>query len=272
MKRKTIKKSIKIEGRGIHTGEFCTIKLHPYENGIIFYKDNTEIPLSLDNVIDTDHGTTIGKNGVTIKTIEHLTSSLFGLSIDSVFIEVSGPEIPVLDGSCKIFCEKILNAGIKKLKDDKKFIRIKGILSLNEDGKFIAVRPSKNFSVTTIISYDYIPLFKEIFELKNLKDYVREVANARTFGILKWKNELSKKGLIKGANYKNILIYDDTKNVTKKRYHNEVARHKCLDFMGDLSLFTTNIIGDFLIFRTGHSIHYKFFKLLKEKEELWTIT
>lgn len=273
MKKRTIKKSIKFEGRGIHTGEPCKIILYPKEDdGIIFVKDNVEIPLSLDFVLDTDHGTNIGTNGKVIRTIEHLTSAFFGLSIDSVIVEVFGPEIPIMDGSSKVFCEKIIEAGLKELKEDKEFVKIKKLFSLQENGKFIGVRPSKKFSVTSIISYDHIPIFKEIFEFNELSEYKKEVAGARTFGILQWKDELKKKGLIKGIDYNNLLLFDEKKNITRKRFNNEVSRHKCLDFLGDLSLFSLNINGDFLIFRTGHSLHYKFCKLLKEKEDLWSIT
>uniref|UniRef100_A0A7C4U7X1 UDP-3-O-acyl-N-acetylglucosamine deacetylase n=1 Tax=candidate division WOR-3 bacterium TaxID=2052148 RepID=A0A7C4U7X1_UNCW3 len=273
MRRKTIKNSIIFEGKGIHTGEYCKIILHPSEkDGIFFLKNDIEIPLSLEYVVDTDHGTTIGKDGISIRTIEHLTSCFFGLGIDNLLVEVDGSEIPILDGSSRIFCEKIMKTGFKEIKREKSIFKINGIFTFEEMGKFIGVRPSKRFSVTTIISYEHNSLFKDIFEFNDLSKYIEDVSKARTFGVLKWKEKLSKKGLIKGGDYNNLLIYDDSKNINKKRYKNEVARHKCLDFLGDLSLLSINVIGDFIIFRTGHSIHYKFFKLLKEREDLWSIT
>ena len=299
MKQKTINNIISIEGKGLHTGKIAKVTLCPAnENeGIFFVRTDLEnspvIHAKAENVTDTARGTTLSENGASVSTIEHLMASLCANGIDNLKIELDCPEIPILDGSAKYWVELIEKAGVKKLSVDKKFLEIKQpIHYTSEDGKteYWAV-PSETFSVTSTIDFNSDLIGTQMAELKNLKEFNSDFASCRTFVFLSEIAFLLDNNLIKGGDLANAIVFADKPldektteriakffdkdksevktehgviNTIKLQYHNEPARHKLLDFIGDISLASPNIKGHFIIMRPGHTTNTNFAKQIKK--------
>ena len=298
-KQRTINNIISIEGRGLHTGRASFVKLCPAKDdeGIYFVRTDIEnfpvIHAKAENVTDTARGTTLSENGVSVSTIEHLMASLCANGIDNLRIEVNCEEIPILDGSAKYWVELIEKAGVRELCADKKFLEIKHPVHYTSgDGKteYWAV-PSGKFSVTSTIDFNSDLIGTQIAELKNIEDFNRDFATCRTFVFLSEISFLLDNNLIKGGDLDNAIVFADKPldektteriaeffdkdknevktehgvvNTIKLQYYNEPARHKLLDFIGDISLASPNIKGHFIIMRPGHTANTNFAKQIKK--------
>lgn len=269
----TLKKSVEFEGIGIHTGKFSKIKISPskkLQNKIIFIINNKKIEPTIDNVVDTNLCTVIGSKADKILTIEHLMSTLFGLFITDVDIHViQGTEIPILDGSSKLFIEKILTAGLKKTNLKIKIIQIKDKIEFKINNSIYKVSPSDKFEILCSIKTpksEYLngQKFKFIFTSKN---YKKDISSAKTFCLLQDVDKIisSARGL--GGSLENVIIIDKKEILNPKilTYKNECVRHKILDFLGDLSLLNSYFKAKFEITNPSHYANYKFFKFLVDR-------
>ena len=285
-KQTTIKKSISLEGVGIHTGNQVklTFMPAPADSGYIFkridLKNKPEIEALAKFVVDTQRGTTLEKDGVKLKTVEHVLAALVGLEIDNVHIEINGEEPPIMDGSSKFFVEALENAGIKVLDKIRSEYIVKDVISyVDEDsGSEITVIPSDKYQITTMVDYDTKILGTQNATLNELNEFKENFANARTFSFLHEIEMLLENNLIKGGDLNNAIVYvdkkisDDTMDKLKKafnkdkisvksngildnlnlHYPNEAARHKLLDVMGDLALIGKRIRGNVIAKKPGH--------------------
>jgi len=282
IKQKTIKKEISFQGIALHTGLKSRIKLVPAKNnkGIMFVrKDKSKknvVKAKWDNVSNTRLSTTISnKYGVTVSTIEHLMSAISALQIDNLKIEISGPEVPILDGSSKIYFEKISEIGVIDQEANKQFIKILKKISVKNGTSQASLLPSKNnFNISYKLNYDHPLILKKKYSINiNKHNYKNEIASARTFGFIEEYKKLKKSGLAKGASLNNCIVLNGKKiiNKTDLRYKNEFARHKILDVIGDLHLSGYSILGHFNGIRSGHKINNEILKKIFSDKSSFTL-
>lgn len=271
---RTIQRPITFRGVGVHTGDDTAVILNPSDHGITFSKKGLEgkvVHASIDNVIDTVHGTSIGDGGITFRMVEHLLATLFAHEIDGAHIVVeNGDEIPILDGSALPIVEALEGTAIvnREAVETPALVEVKEPFHLFHKESFLAVYPASQCSITYFISYREYP---ELTQAKTVvvepELFKREISPARTYAFLEWIEPLQKKGLIKGGSLENSLVYsrDGFLNTDPLRFSDELVRHKILDFMGDLSLLRKRIQGHFVIMCGGHSAHIGFLKALEEQ-------
>jgi len=276
--QRTLNHSIRCSGIGLHSGKKIELILHPAEenSGITFSRSDLDItiPARSEFVTDTRLCTTIGKDGANISTVEHLLSALAGLGIDNAHIEVSGPEVPVMDGSSAPFVFLIQCAGIKEQSKAKRVLRVLKKVEVVEDDKRCSLHPATGFKISYLLDYDH-PLLRERSVTIDFarQAYTREVSRARTFGFLHEVEALQKAGLALGGSLENAIVLDQYRvvNETGLRYEDECVRHKILDTLGDLSLSGFPIVGAFEGERTGHDMNHKLVTALLADESAWRI-
>lgn len=299
MKQRTLKESFKVHGKGLHTGlmidaEFCPA---PDNHGYKFQRLDLEgepvIDALAENVTATTRGTVISKGDIKISTIEHALAALYAFGIDNCLIKLNAPELPILDGSAKEYCEKIIASGLEEQSADKDFYVVKQKIEVRDDttGSSIVVLPDDVFSIDTMVAFDSPVLSNQFASLDHLDDFSREIGASRTFVFVREVEPLVKGNLIKGGDLDNaIVIYDSPmeqteldrladlmgvphKNVTEFGYindfplfaENEPARHKLLDVLGDIALIGRPLKGKVIATRPGHSINTTFAKKIRKE-------
>lgn len=261
--QRTLDHSIRCSGIGLHSGHKIKLVLHPAaeDEGIRFVRSDLgiEIPATAQSVTDTRLCTTIGKDGAHISTVEHLLSALSGLGIDNARIEVSGPEVPIMDGSSAPFVFLIQCAGIREQSRPKKILRILKKIEVVDGNKRCALYPSAGFKVSYLLDYEH-PMLRnrQVCVDFSRQAYTKEVSRARTFGFLHEIEALQKAGLALGGSLENAVVLDHFRVINEGglRYTDECVRHKILDTLGDLALAGHPIVGAFEGVRTGHEMNH----------------
>jgi len=279
MRQRTIKKSVEIVGIGLHKGVPVKMKLEPLEAdmGIVFYRvdEGVSIPLKIENVVDTQMATVIGKDGVIISTVEHILSAIYAYGIDNLRIVLDNDEVPVLDGSSSGYCMLIDEAGIKELEKSKKAIKIKKEVEITtEDGKKVALKPSNHIIYDFSIDFDHPVIGYQKFNFDySIKEYKENISRARTFGFLHEVQYLRSKGLAKGASMENAIVLDHSKvlNPDGLRYTDEFVRHKILDAVGDMALLGYTLVGEYNSHKGSHHLNHLLTKKLYEDESNYEI-
>ncbi len=295
-KQRTIKSEATLVGVGLHTGKEVTLtfKSAPENHGYAFKRMDLEghpiIPAEAHLVSSTKRGTTLEKNGVEINTCEHVLAACVGLEIDNVLIELDASEPPIMDGSAKAFVEALESAGIQEQEAERVEYIVKENISYldKETGSEIIIMPAPEYEVTTMVDFGTKVLGTQNASIKNLKEFKKEIANARTFSFLHELETLLEHGLIRGGDLNNAIVYVDkelspetTKNLKEAfgkdtisikpngildnltlHYPNEAARHKLLDVIGDLALVGTRIRGKVIANKPGHFVNTQFAKKL----------
>ncbi len=280
-KQRTLLKSISVSGIGLHTGNKVSMTLSPAppNTGYTFRlnkKGNLiNIRALYSNVKSTELCTLISDDkGNSISTVEHILSALYGLEVDNVFIDVDSNEIPVCDGSSKVFVNLLKNNGFQTQNLFKNFIKIKKIIEVNDGDKIARVTPFDQTMITCDVEYSHKFIGKQSISLALTPElYETQISSARTFGFMKDVEELKEKGLIKGGSLDNAIILDDNKvlNEGGLRFTDEFVRHKVLDFIGDISLAGNRIIGSFFTSHTGHELNIKLLKAIFSSKENWEL-
>jgi UDP-3-O-[3-hydroxymyristoyl] N-acetylglucosamine deacetylase len=230
---------------------------------------------TLDRVVDTQLATTVGNRQFRVATVEHLLSAIVGMGIDNVFVEISGEEVPVLDGSAKPFVEGIRSAGLLEQQSPRSWIRIKESVSVNDYGRRAVFLPSDEFEISCSIYFNHRAIQDQFFHNSmTSRIYEREIAPARTFGFLSEVNRLRSIGLAKGGTLENAVVIGDfgVLNGDGLRFEDEFVRHKVLDAIGDLALLGYPILGHLVIDRSGHSVHHRLMMALWQNPSCWEIT
>jgi len=275
----TIRSSVECNGLGLHSGAPVRLRLLPASpgSGILFRRtdlDDFQVEATGRNVARVSYATSLMKKGVLISTTEHLLSALIGCGIDNAVVELDNLELPILDGSAKPFVELIRNAGTRKQRRPRTYLRILKGLELREGDKFIAVYPADTYSVQYTINFPHPLIGKETFRV-DLSDgnYLREIAPARTFGSREEEQVMRNMGLIRGASSENciVLTKDGIEN-PPLRYADEFVRHKILDLIGDLALLGKRILGNVVADRAGHAMHTALVSRLLRDRTLWEET
>ena len=268
MKQTTLADQVVIEGIGVHQGRPARVVLHPAEagSGIIFHRTNLPngrerlIEARSSSVRDTQLCTVIGDaTGATVATIEHLMSALAGLGIDNVVVEVDGPEMPILDGSSRLFVDAIDQVGVKTLNVARKVVKVLKPVKVEHGNSIVELLPrDSGFRLDVEIAFDSKVIGRQAygFELEP-RAYRREIASARTFGFMRDVEKLWKAGLALGASLENTIAVgeDAVVNPEGLRYPNEFVRHKLLDAIGDLALAGYAIQGHYKAFCPGHKLN-----------------
>lgn len=280
IKQRTLKNVIRATGVGLHTGKkvYLTLRPAPPDTGIIFrrvdLKDPVEIKAGPENVGDTRLSTTLVKGNVRISTVEHLLSALAGLGIDNAYVDLSAPEVPIMDGSAGPFVFLIQSAGIEEQNAPKRFIRIKRRIAIEEDDKWARFDPFDGFKVGFSIDFDH-PVFRSHGQQAEVDfsttSFVREVSRARTFGFMRDIEQLRERELALGGSLDNAIVVDDYRilNDDGLRYEDEFVKHKILDAIGDLYLLGHSLIGAFSGHKSGHALNNRLLRALMADEKAW---
>jgi UDP-3-O-[3-hydroxymyristoyl] N-acetylglucosamine deacetylase len=275
----TLKEDIFIRGLGLHTGRLINMCLRPapHDTGVVFIrtdKGHINIKASLSAVSDTTFATTLSSDGVKVGTVEHLLAAFAGLSIDNVYVELDGPEVPILDGSALPIVSSLMEAGIAKQAKSVSWIRILEPVVVAEGASQIAITPYDGMRITYRLFYTH-PAFGEQKMGMDITEmnFVNELAPARTFGFLRDVEMLKSKGLAKGGSLDNAIVLGDREiiNGGSLRFKNEFVRHKILDAVGDLSLIGLPICGHIIANKSGHTLHVKLLKKLLLNRDAWEI-
>ncbi len=280
LSQRTLKNIIRATGVGLHTGEKVYLTLRPAapDVGIIFRRVDlpapVEIKASSQNVGETQLSTSLVKQGVRISTVEHLLSAFAGLGIDNAYVDVSAPEVPIMDGSAGPFVFLIQSAGIEEQNALKKFIRIKQAVMVEDGDKWARFDPCHGFKVGFTIEFEH-PIFKgrcqEAVVDFSTTSFVKEVSRARTFGFMRDIEYLRERRLALGGTLDNAIVVDDYRvlNEDGLRYENEFVRHKILDAIGDLYLLGHSLIGAFTGYKSGHALNNHLLRTLLATPSAW---
>jgi UDP-3-O-[3-hydroxymyristoyl] N-acetylglucosamine deacetylase len=275
LRQKTIQRPVESVGIGLHKGEPIRIVLEPMEanSGIIFYRQDIGMSINAhpSNVINTQMATVIGINASkSISTIEHLLSAVNSYGIDNLRIVVNGGEIPVMDGSSASFCMMLDEAGIRALDENKKVIVVKKEIEVREGDKFSKVTPSNEPVYHFIIDFAHPAIGRQEYTYEfGKKNFLDNIARARTFGFLKEAQILRSMGLGLGGSLDNTIILDEKKilNPEGLRFQNEFVRHKILDAIGDLCLLGMPMLGNYDSFAGSHKLNHLLTKeILKDPQ------
>ena len=280
IRQRTLKNTIRATGVGLHTGEKVYLTLRPAapNTGIVFRRIDLDEPVEIEakaeNVGDTTLSTTLIKNGVRISTVEHLLSALAGLGIDNLYVDVSAPEVPIMDGSAGPFVFLIQSAGIQEQNAAKRFIRIRKTVRLEDGDKWVSFTPFNGFKVGFTIDFDH-PVFHGREQNAHIDfsstSFVKEISRARTFGFMNQLENLRERNLALGGSLENAVVLDDYRilNEDGLRYEDEFVKHKVLDAIGDLYLLGHCLIGEFKGYKSGHALNNKLLRALLADKETW---
>jgi len=279
-KQRTLMNEVGCTGIGLHSGEKVKINLRPApaNSGIKFVrtdlKGRPEVEVRFDNVFDTTLATTIGTNGCKVSTIEHLMAAFFGLGIDNAVVELDGPEVPIMDGSAAPFVFLIKSGDVREQKSPKQFIVIKKPFKVDDGNRSVCIYPSKELKITYMIDFQHPLLRNQEYELTfSGRDFVREISTARTFGFMKDVETLKKNGFARGGSLDNAVVIDDFRIINEDglRFDDEFVRHKILDFIGDISIVGSPIIGHFVVKKSGHFLNQHMLRKLMESKKHWKV-
>ena len=280
IKQRTLKNVIRATGVGIHSGEkvFMTLRPAAVDSGIVFrrvdLREPVEIVARAEHVGDTSLSTTLTRGDVRIMTVEHLLSALAGLGIDNAYVDLSAPEVPIMDGSAGPYVFLIQSAGIEEQNAAKRFIRIKQSIRVEDGDKWARFEPFDGFKVGFTIDFNH-PIFTRSTSSAEIDfsttSFVKEVSRARTFGFMKDIEMLRDRKLVLGGSMDNAIVLDDYRilNEDGLRYEDEFVKHKILDAIGDLYLLGHSLIGAFYGHKSGHQLNNQLLRTLLANRNAW---
>jgi UDP-3-O-[3-hydroxymyristoyl] N-acetylglucosamine deacetylase len=265
VQRKTINANVSITGIGLHSGIYTKLELHPVPagSGITFVRadlDGLRIPALQASTTAHDHATTVGKDDVSVGTVEHLLSSLMACGITDVEILIDGPEVPIVDGSALPFMHLIDAAGVRELDAEIPVLRISQPIEVVDGEKSIRMTPSNRLILKYKIDFNHPLIGRESLHFDFHHDsFLKKIAPARTFGFMRDVEKLRAAGLARGSSVENCIVLDDYGVVNGPlRFRDEFVRHKILDLIGDLALLGRPMVGEITAYRAGHALHSRF--------------
>jgi UDP-3-O-[3-hydroxymyristoyl] N-acetylglucosamine deacetylase len=280
LRQRTLKTEIHATGVGLHSGQkvAMVLKPAPVDHGIVFKRVDLNppvlIPAAGHLVSDTSLCTALNCNGARVATVEHLMSALAGLGIDNCLIELSAPEVPIMDGSSGPFVFLIEAAGVVEQAAAKRFIKIKQAIEVRDGDKWAKLEPYSGFKIAYNIEFDHPAIAAKDSKLSldfTKTSYVREVSRARTFGFMRDIELLRGRNIALGGSMANAIVLDDYRvlNEDGLRYDSEFVRHKILDAVGDLYLLGMPILGALSAHKSGHALNNKLVRALKAQPQAW---
>ena len=280
IRQRTLKNVISATGVGLHTGEKVYMTLRPAaaDTGIVFRR--IDLPQVVDikadpyAVGDTRLASCLEKEGASVGTVEHLMSALAGLGIDNAYVDLSAPEVPIMDGSAGPFVFLLQSAGIEEQNAAKRFIRILKTIEIRHGDKWVRLEPYNGFKIDLGIEFNH-PVFERSRQTVSFDfsstSYIREVSRARTFGFMQDVEAMRAQGLAMGGSFDNAIVMDEYRilNGDGLRYDDEFVKHKALDAIGDMYLLGHPIIGAFSGFKSGHALNNQLLRALLEDSRAW---
>jgi UDP-3-O-[3-hydroxymyristoyl] N-acetylglucosamine deacetylase len=277
----TIAEKVSCTGIGLHSGDPVQLTLLPAapDSGIVVVRNDAEgrveIPARAGEVASTVFATTLGRNGRTVGTVEHLLGALYGLGIDNARVVVQGPELPVMDGSAASFVYLLRSAGILRQAEPRRVLRVRKPVEVRDGDRWIRVEPSRTFRVSYCIDFTHPAVGRQQLSLDASDEgaFEREVAGARTFGFLRDVRTLWDAALARGGPLENTVVLDDARVVTPGglRWSDEFVRHKVLDLYGDLALLGMPLRGHVRVEKGGHALHLGLVNALIDTPDAWRI-
>ncbi|MCC7258603.1 MAG: UDP-3-O-acyl-N-acetylglucosamine deacetylase [Gammaproteobacteria bacterium] len=280
--QRTLKNVIRATGIGLHTGRKVYMTLRPAaENtGIVFRRVDLEpavdVPADARHVGETMLGTTLVRGDVKVATVEHLLSAMAGLGIDNAYVDLTAPEVPIMDGSAAPFVFLLQSAGITEQAAAKRFLRIRRPVRVEDGDKWAELRPYAGFRVNFRIEFDHAVFKRHSQEASvdfSSTSFLKEVSRARTFGFVREIEALRARSLTLGGNMGNAIVLDDFRilNEDGLRFEDEFVKHKILDAIGDVYLLGHALIGEYTGYKSGHSLNNQLCRALLAAPDAWEI-
>ncbi len=280
IKQRTLRNVIRATGVGLHTGDKVYMTLRPAapNTGIVFRRTDLDPPVDIrarqDNVGDTRLSTTLVNGDARVSTVEHLLSAMAGLGIDNAYVDLSAPEVPIMDGSAGPFVFLLQSAGIEEQNAAKRFIRIRKPVKVQDGDKWASFDPFEGFKVGFSIDFNHPIISKRTSRAEidfSTTSYVKEVSRARTFGFMRDIEVLREHNLALGGSMDNAVVLDDYRvlNEDGLRYEDEFVKHKILDAIGDLYLLGHSLIGAYHAHKSGHELNNKLLRALVADTSAW---
>jgi len=280
LKQRTLKNAIRATGVGLHTGDKVYLTLRPAapDTGIVFRRVDLDHPVDIQaapqHVGDARLSSTLERDGVRVATVEHLMAAFAGLGIDNAYVDLSAPEVPIMDGSAGPFVFLLQSAGIVEQQALKKFIRIKKRVEVRDGDKWVRFEPYHGFKLDFTIDFSH-PVFEHSSQSVSIdfaeNSFVKEVSRARTFGFMHEVEALRAAGLARGGSLDNAVVLDEYRilNGDGLRYEDEFVRHKVLDAIGDLYLLGHPLVGAFSAYKSGHALNNRLLRALLADAAAW---
>jgi len=263
--QRTLQRAAVCEGVGLHTGRPVRMRLDsaPPNSGVVFRRvDLPRAPIveaRPGNVVDVHHATSIAKDGIEVRTIEHLMAAFAGLGVDNVLVELDAEEVPAMDGSAAPFVEMIRKVGLRRQMAPRTYLKVKERLVVEADRRSIQIVPSERLQVIYTMRFDHPMLGEQsvAFDLTR-ETFVREIASCRTYGFMKDVEELRRRNLALGGSFENAVVIGEGGVLNGDlRFRDELVRHKVLDLVGDLYLLGKPVVGTVIAHSAGHLLHTK---------------
>jgi UDP-3-O-[3-hydroxymyristoyl] N-acetylglucosamine deacetylase len=275
----TIEKPVSTKGIGLHTAVKSHLRLMPApaDTGIVFRRvdlDNFEIEAHVRNVARVSYATSLMKKGVLLSTTEHILAALYSCGVDNVYIELDALELPILDGSSQPFIDMLDQAGIRRLRKRRRYLKVVKPLEVSEGGRRIGIYPADDFSVRCFVEYPHQAVGAQEIELRvDRESFSSVLAPARTFGFVQDFEGLRRMGLIRGGSLENAIVLNESGVMNGPlRFPDEFGRHKALDLIGDLALVGRPLLARVEAYKAGHALHTQLVTRLLADPSLWTET
>lgn len=266
--QKTPRAPFSFEGVGLHTGAQCTVEVRPaaVDTGLSFVlAGGVRVPATAEYVVDTSRATVLGRDGASVSTVEHLLSALWGMGVANAEIVVSGPEIPVVDGSAAAFSQLLLETGLSDQGVPREIYTLDEPFEMRDGDRAFVALPGPALRVRFVADFPK-PVGAQFFQGEiRAEEYVEDIARARTFGYLHEVEALRARGLALGGSLENAVVFGPDGPLQPLHWPNEVVRHKVLDLLGDLALLGAWPQFDIIAIKSGHAMHAAVTRALREK-------
>jgi UDP-3-O-[3-hydroxymyristoyl] N-acetylglucosamine deacetylase len=280
LKQRTLKSLVRATGVGLHTGQRINLALRPAQpdTGIVFRRIDlaspVDVPARADLVGETRLSSCLVHQGVKIYTVEHLMSALAGMGVDNAYVDLDGPEVPIMDGSAAAFVLLLQQAGLEEQPSPKRFLRVKRAVEVQEGDKWARLEPYEGLRLQFAIVFNH-PVIERTRQSVSVDfaetSYLKEIARARTFGFMHDVERLREDGLALGGGLDNALVLDEFRllNTDGLRFADEFIRHKVLDAIGDLYLLGRPLLGAFSAHKSGHALNNRLLRALVADSAAW---
>jgi UDP-3-O-[3-hydroxymyristoyl] N-acetylglucosamine deacetylase len=275
----TIERSVTTNGVGLHTAVKSHLRLvpAPADTGIVFRRvdlDNFEIEAHVRNVARVSYATSLMKKGVLLSTTEHVLAALYSCGVDNVYIEIDALELPILDGSAQPFIEMLEQAGVRRLRKRRRYLKVLKALEFSDGGRRIGIYPAEDFQVHCFVEYANPAVGAQEVEIRvGRESFSRMLAPARTFGFVQDFEGLRRMGLIRGGSLDNAIVLNEHGVMNGPlRFPDEFGRHKALDLIGDLALVGHPLLARVEAYKAGHALHTQLVTRLLADSSLWAET
>jgi UDP-3-O-[3-hydroxymyristoyl] N-acetylglucosamine deacetylase len=260
MHQRTIRKSVTVDGIGLHSGKPTRVVLSPApaDTGVVFRVAGETIPAAPESVVDSHFATTVGKNGARLQTVEHLMAAVTGLGIDNVDVLVDGPEIPAGDGSAKPFVSVLNSAGRTEQNAKRRPLHIPFPVRVGTDNRWLMIVPSDRFRISYTLDHEHPAIGTQTLSyVPGERGFIEDFAPARTYGFLKDIGVMRKNGLARGGSLDNAVVVGKRGPINGLRFRDEFVRHKVLDLIGDLGLLGRPVVGHVIGRNAGHDLNFQ---------------